>query len=102
MREKQARKLDKKTDDFSRAIERDAQRGGLPERPKFGDYLRFRFFKKISADTRDYLSADYAYYRDLKEYYFDAKISPLMKAAATVVLTMSMLYMRDLAPEKTA
>jgi multimeric flavodoxin WrbA len=98
---KQERAIAKKTRAFYEAIARDAGRRGLPKRPKFADYLQFRFFKKISADTKEYLRADYAYYSERADYYYDTRIGPLKRLAATVVLKLSMLFMRDLAPRQT-
>ncbi len=99
---KQQRNLEKKTREFYEAIRKDAARGGLPARPSFGDYLRFRFFKKISADTKAYLTADHAYYSAKGEYYYETKVSPLMRIGASLMLKVSMLFMRDLAPGETA
>jgi NAD(P)H-dependent FMN reductase len=99
---KQERRIRKKSAAFYEAILRDQPRRGLPKRPSFGDYLRFRFFKKISADTRAYLRADYDYYRELHEYYYPTTISPVTRIAATLLLKVSMLLMRDLAPGEGA
>lgn len=95
---KQARTLQKKTRAFYETIKKDEPRGGLPEHPSFGDYLRFRFFKKISSDTKAYLTADHQYYSAKDEYYYETKNNPLMRLGASVMLKVSMLLMRDLAP----
>lgn len=102
VQQKQARLIREKSRAFHHAIRRDRTRGGLPKRPSFGDYLRFRFFKKISADTKEYLKADYEYYREMTEYYYETSISPARKLAATALLRVSMLFMRDLAPGENA
>jgi NAD(P)H-dependent FMN reductase len=102
VRDKQRRKMEKATRTFYRAIKRDELRGGLPLKPSFSDYLRFRFFKKISSDTKAYLTADYEYYSARDQYYHDAKISPMMRAGASLVLAVSMFLMRDLAPDEAA
>lgn len=81
-----------------RAIRRDEVRGGLPERPGFSDYLRFRFFQKVSKDAAEYLQADYAYYREKGDYYFPTRVNWLYRLAAWVLLQLSAITMKDLAP----
>lgn len=98
VRLKQERRMKKAVRRLYVAIMRDAPRGGLPRRPAFADYLRFCFFKKISADTRNYLKADYEYYRSREHYYYDCPVNPVIRGAAAIVLRFSMLLMRDLAP----
>jgi len=95
---RQARRVSKQTDKLYRAIKRDEARGGLPARPSFSDFLRFKFFKKISADTRDYLTADYEYYRNLKGYYYRTSVSVIKRVAAAVALKAGLVFMRELAP----
>jgi len=95
---KQAGRVRKQTDKLYRAIKRDEARGGLPARPSFSDFLRFKFFKKISADTRDYLTADYEYYRNLEGYYYRTSVSVFKRVAAVAALKVGMVFMRDLAP----
>jgi NAD(P)H-dependent FMN reductase len=82
------------------AIRKDQPRNGLPKRPSFSGYLQFRFFKKISADTRNYLQADYAYYSQLDNFHYPASIGMLQRLAAGAVLSVGMLFMKDLAPPK--
>ncbi len=98
VQQKQEKKIQKAVLRFHSAILRDSLRGGIPRRPAFADYLRFRFFKKISADTRNYLEADYDYYRCRENYYYEVPINPVTRTAAAVILRFSMFLMRDLAP----
>lgn len=100
VRKKQDAAVIKQTRLFFDAIHRDAERGGLPETPGFSEYLRYRFFKKISQDVKDYLQADYEYYRNMKTYYYETRISPWKRAAAAVMLKISMILMRDMAPDE--
>lgn len=97
---KQQRKIEDLARRLYAAVEKDAPRNGLPAAPAFSDYLHFRFFKQISADVKEYLKADYAYYRDKGDYYFPARIGPLKRIAAGAILRVSMLFMKDLAPAK--
>ncbi|MFO7782391.1 MAG: flavodoxin family protein [Spirochaetia bacterium] len=84
-----------------RAVKRDEVRGGLPSSPSFSDYLRFRFFKKVSADVAEYLPADYEYYRDKAGYYYETRVSPVKRVAASVMLKVSAVTMKDLAPAQS-
>jgi len=100
VRKKQDAAVIKQTRRFFDAIERDAERGGLPETPGFSAYLRYRFFRKISQDVKDYLKADYEYYRNMKDYYYETRISLWKRIAATAMLKISMIMMRDMAPDE--
>lgn len=95
---KQQRRLEAEASRFYQAIKTDEPRGGFPTTPSLSEYIRFRFFKKISIDTREYLRADYAYYRELGDYYYDVQIAWWKRLSAKVVLAVSMLFMKDLAP----
>jgi multimeric flavodoxin WrbA len=66
--------------------------------PSFGNYMRFRFFKNASEAAKDYLPADYAYYRDLDDYYYDVKIGAGMKVLASISMAVAMPLMKDMAP----
>jgi NAD(P)H-dependent FMN reductase len=98
VREKQQRRIRKEAARLYSAVKRDEAHGGLPQRPKLGAYIRFRFFKKISVDTRQFLEADYDYYREMERYYYPARIGPIKRIAARLALTVSMRLMRDMAP----
>ena|SRR6056297_1897689 len=95
---KQRRLIARQAQRLYDAIEKDAPRNGLPAAPSFSDYLRFRFFKKISVDVKDYLKADYHYYKDMQDYYFPAQVSLLKRIAAGTMLKLSMVLMKDMAP----
>jgi multimeric flavodoxin WrbA len=95
---KQQKRLETATSRFYEAIKADEPRVGYPARPSLSEYIRFRFFKKISADTREYLRADYAYYRERDNYYYDVPIAWWKRLLATAILTVSMFFMKDLAP----
>lgn len=95
---KQRRQIAQKARQLYKTIERDAPRNGLPKAPSFSDYLRFCFFKKISVDVKDYLKADYRYYRDKRDYYFPVRVSVFKRIIAAVMLKLSMVLMKDMAP----
>jgi len=95
---KQEKRIRRQAHTFIREIRKDLSRQGLPEKPTFDEYLRFRFFRRISADTREYLRKDYDYYKDLGDYYFTASISLWKRITATVVLRIGVFLMKDLSP----
>jgi multimeric flavodoxin WrbA len=72
---------------------------GKREVPGINKYLRFKFFKNVSSLVKDYLPADYEYYEDKDEYYYDTKISIFKKIAAWFALKIGMFFMRDLSPK---
>jgi multimeric flavodoxin WrbA len=66
---------------------------------KFGDYMRFRFFKAIAPEVKEYLPADFQYYKD-KEYFYDTKIPFLTNALASVIVKIVLFIMKDMGPKK--
>lgn len=66
--------------------------------PSFGNYMRFRFFKGASESVREWLPADYAYYRDLMGYYYDVKIGVGAKVLAMISMAIALRLMKDMAP----
>ena len=69
---------------------------GLPV-PTFNEYMRFVIQKKVSEECRQWLPADYEYYRG-KEYHYETKIGPAKKAAAGVIVGLAMSMMKDMGP----
>jgi hypothetical protein len=90
---KQRRQIAQKARQLYKVIEHDVPCNGLPKAPSFSDYLRFRFFKKISLDVKDY-----RYYRDKRDYYFPVRVSVFTRIIAAVMLKLSMVLMKDMAP----
>ncbi len=84
--------LDREVDKFHQALVRKDMR------PSFGNYMRFRFFKSASSSVRQWLPADYAYYHNLKEYYYDVKIGVGTKVLAAMSMAIALRLMRDMAP----
>lgn len=63
----------------------------------FKNYMGFRIFQTVSENVKDYMPADYRFYKD-KEYYYPAKIGITTKIAAGMMLKVIFLMMRDLGP----
>ena len=89
---KKDRALDKAVARFHEALVRKDMR------PSFGNYMRFRFMKSASESTKEWMPADYAYYRGLKDYYYDVKVGAGTKLLATVSMAIAMRMMKDMAP----
>jgi len=68
--------------------------------PKLTDYIRFRFFKHVSVKVKDFIPADYKYYKDKESYYYPARINLFKKLAASLMLKIGMFMMRDMEPPK--
>lgn len=67
--------------------------------PAFAQVISFNFFKRAAVDTKEYFSADFNYYNDLKDYYYPAKISLLKRITAALITKLSFFMMRDIGPE---
>lgn len=63
----------------------------------FKNYMGFKIFQTISENVKDYIPADYVFYKD-KEYYYPTKIGIFNKIAARIVLPVIFFMMRDLGP----
>lgn len=72
---------------------------GRREVPGFNKYFRFKFFKNVSSSVKDHLPADYEYYKDKDEYYYETKISIFKKIAVWLALKVGMIFMSDLSPK---
>ena len=66
-----------------------------PRSPKLMEYLGFRIFKEMSARLKEYLPADYKFYKNQENYYYDTKINFLKKIMASILLKIVFFMMRD-------
>ena len=55
---------------------------GEKDKPSLNMMVPFNIFKYVSMLDKDFMKADYAYYKDKGDYYYDAKISPFKKFIA--------------------
>lgn len=67
-------------------------------RPSLNEYMRFKFFKNASVEARDWLPADYEFYRDKEGYYYDVKVGTLTKLLAAMSMAIAKHLMKDMAP----
>lgn len=65
--------------------------------PTFNGYMDFLIMQKLSFECRQYLPADYAFYKD-KAYYFDTNVNPIKAAAAKAIVRVMMNMMKDIGP----
>lgn len=67
--------------------------------PSLSEYMRFRFFKDmLDPSMEKYLPADYEFYKDKKDYFYDVKIGVFKKAIASLMVKMAFFMMRDIGP----
>ena len=67
-------------------------------RPSLNEYMRFKFFKNASVEAREWLPADYEFYRDKEGYYYDVKVGTLTKLLAAMSMAIAKPLMKDMAP----
>jgi len=58
---------------------------GEKDKPSLNLMVPFNIFKYVASLDKDLMKADYAYYKDKGDYYYDAKISPIKKFIAKKV-----------------
>ncbi len=92
---KQKMAIEKSATRLFRAIKEDKRRI-----PSLNHYIRYRFFKHVAVKVRDYIPADYEYYKDKGDYYYPVKISLYKKIIASIMLRIGMIMMRDMEPEQ--
>jgi hypothetical protein len=93
---KVAAKNDRALDVAAEKLYRACRDTALPK-PGFNDYVRFAAQQRISIECKEWLPADYEFYKG-KAYYYDAPVSPLIKLAAAVMLRFVFFIMRDMGP----
>jgi multimeric flavodoxin WrbA len=96
VREKVAAKNDRAVREAAEKLYRACLDTSLPK-PGFNDYVRFAAQQRIGTECREWLPADYEFYRG-KAYYYDAPISPFIKLAAGAMLRFVFFIMRDMGP----
>ncbi|OPY26928.1 MAG: Iron-sulfur flavoprotein [Methanocella sp. PtaU1.Bin125] len=94
--EKVAAKNDLAVRESAEKLYRACLNTALPK-PGFNDYVRFVVQQRIGTDCREWLPADYEFYKG-KAYYYDAPVSPLIRLAASVMLRFAFFMMRDMGP----
>jgi multimeric flavodoxin WrbA len=65
--------------------------------PTFMEYVRFAVQKTISGECRQWLPADYEFYKG-KEYFYEARVGAFKKLMAGVMLKIMFTMMKDMGP----
>lgn len=68
-----------------------------PKDPSLNDYIRFSVQKSISESCRQWLPADYEFYKG-REYFYDAHISAYKKFLTGIMLKIVFTLMKDMGP----
>jgi len=67
-------------------------------RPTFSEYMRFRFFKNASSEAKEWLPADYEFYKDKGDFYYDVKVGARLKVTSALLMTITKPLMKGMAP----
>lgn len=67
--------------------------------PSIMEIMKFRFFKNTIESTKRYLPADYEYYKDKHNYYYDTKINGLKNIIAKSMTRFILFLMRNMGPK---
>ena len=91
LQKKNEKNIEKAAEEFYQKL----QEGKQP--PNFMQYMHFRFLKETS--KLGYLPADLEFYKDKGKFFYDARISPLKKIFAPVIMRFAFFMMRDMEPK---
>ncbi len=70
--------------------------------PTFKSYIDFLLMQKLSIECRQYLPADYEYYKG-RFYYFETSMNPIKALAAKAIVgSMMSVWMKDMGPGDVA
>ncbi len=65
--------------------------------PGLYDYVGFLVQQHIGIECKEWLPADYEFYKG-RAYYYDTKVNPLIKLAAGGVMRLAFIMMKDMGP----
>jgi multimeric flavodoxin WrbA len=89
LQDKNDKKIQKAAEKFYNALE--SKKASNPSL-----YMSFRIFKALSERLREYLPADYQFYKEKKEFYYDnAKVGVFRKITTGIILKIFLFMMRD-------
>ncbi|NLT38567.1 MAG: flavodoxin family protein [Methanomassiliicoccus sp.] len=89
---KRSARLQREAARFYRVLEKKVMR------PSFSEYMRFRFFKNASLETKEWLPADYEFYKDKGDFYYDVKVGARLKVTSALLMSITKPLMREMAP----
>ncbi len=94
--EKVASKNDRAVNEAAEKLYRACLDTSLPK-PDLNSYVRFVAQQRIGMECREWLPADYEFYKG-KAYYYDTQVSPVVKATAGIMLRFLFYVMKDMGP----
>lgn len=59
------------------------------------EYMRFKILKEVSIRLKEYVKADYEFYKDKREYYYRTNLNIFMKLIAWSILKVGLFMFRD-------
>lgn len=97
MKKKNSRSLEKSSHNLDKSLKSAKNEKSAIKSVGLKDYMSFRIFKTVSENVKEYLPADYQFYKN-KEYYRPAKIGIFTKILTGIMLKLVFFLMRDMAP----
>jgi multimeric flavodoxin WrbA len=86
-------KLQKSADKFDKRMKKRNKKASI----RFKNYMSFRIFQNVSENVKEYMPADYQFYKD-KKYYYPAHINVITRITTEIILRLVFFLMRDLGP----
>ena len=68
--------------------------------PSISNLMFFWFYKNIVESTKPYLPADYGYYKDKQQYFYDTKINGFKNLVARSMVRCLLFLMKDMGPKE--
>lgn len=62
--------------------------------PQLGNLIWFKIFKKMASISKETLPADYKYYSDKKNYFYETKVNPLKSDIAGIIASIGVWSMK--------
>jgi len=90
------KKNEKKIKDAAQKFYKNLEKGGL-SKPTFTEYVHFRFMK-FTSEMKEYIPADYEFYKEKEEYFYPLKINPIQKYFVSGMMKIILFIMKDLGP----
>jgi multimeric flavodoxin WrbA len=99
LKKKNSSGLHNATQKFDNSLKSIEKNKNEKQKVSFKDYMGFRIFQTVSENVKDYMPADYQFYKN-KDYYQPAMIGILTKIATGIMLKVVFFLMRDMGPGK--
>ena len=87
MKKKNSRSIEKSSHNFDKSL-KSAKNESSTKKVSFKDYMSFRIFQTVSENVKEYMPADYQFYKN-KEYYQPAQIGIFTKILTVIILILN-------------